>query len=423
MSLYEAAGETHAGARVSGRLAQVEAGSGRLSAAVERMERALAVISTDEPDPDVAFVAARLSLHLWFTGDVEQAAERAELALGFAEALGLPDILAHALINKALIASTRGHIEESLAFLNHALKISLEHERYEPAAIAYFNLSDTSFRRDRYRDALAYLEAALALARKSGERLREWELLSETTYPLFMTGRWAESLAAYAEIPEGQVGSIGVLLSPLTSILEIYLHRGDLQRARHVFSLYRRLETTADVQEQVCYAGGLAAIRLAEGDYAGSLESGQKAVEVARVLGAGQQSVKQGFVCGIEAAIELGDSTAARELLATLASLPKGHRPPYLEAQAARFEARLAGSDASAERGFLLAAPLFRELEVPFWLAVTLLEHAEWRARTGRASDAEPLLAEAREIFERLEATPWLERVAAAAGRAEATAV
>ena len=42
---------------------------------------------------------------------------------------------------------------------------------------------------------------------------------------------------------------------------------------------------------------------------------------------------------------------------------------------------------------------------MPFYLAVTLLEHAEL---TGN----EESLAEAREIFERLEAKPWLERAA-----------
>ena len=38
-----------------------------------------------------------------------------------------------------------------------------------------------------------------------------------------------------------------------------------------------------------------------------------------------------------------------------------------------------------------------------FWLAVTLLEHGESAG-----------LAEAHEIFERLRATPWLDRVTAA---------
>ena len=42
---------------------------------------------------------------------------------------------------------------------------------------------------------------------------------------------------------------------------------------------------------------------------------------------------------------------------------------------------------------------------MPFWVAVTLLEQGEAGG-----------LAEAREIFERLEAAPWLERVAARPG-------
>ncbi len=62
------------------------------------------------------------------------------------------------------------------------------------------------------------------------------------------------------------------------------------------------------------------------------------------------------------------------------------------------------------------AAATFRELGLPFWLAVTLLEHGEWLTGQGRTDDAESLLAEAREIFERLEATPWLERAGARVG-------
>lgn len=45
-----------------------------------------------------------------------------------------------------------------------------------------------------------------------------------------------------------------------------------------------------------------------------------------------------------------------------------------------------------------------------FWLALTQLEHAEWLVQQGRADEAEPLVVEAREVFERLEATPWIER-------------
>ena len=65
-----------------------------------------------------------------------------------------------------------------------------------------------------------------------------------------------------------------------------------------------------------------------------------------------------------------------------------------------------------------MAAGIFREFGLPFWLAVTQLEHGEWLVEQGRAQEAEPLLGEARETFERLEAKPWLERVVAVGSRA-----
>jgi hypothetical protein len=42
---------------------------------------------------------------------------------------------------------------------------------------------------------------------------------------------------------------------------------------------------------------------------------------------------------------------------------------------------------------------------------VTLTEHGEWLREQGRADEGGPLLDEAREVFVRLAARPWLERV------------
>ena len=53
---------------------------------------------------------------------------------------------------------------------------------------------------------------------------------------------------------------------------------------------------------------------------------------------------------------------------------------------------------------------------MPFWLALTLLEHGEWLLKQGRTSDAAPHLGEARETFERLGAVPWVERVSRLSG-------
>jgi hypothetical protein len=51
---------------------------------------------------------------------------------------------------------------------------------------------------------------------------------------------------------------------------------------------------------------------------------------------------------------------------------------------------------------------------MPYWLAATLTEHSEWLISQERPAEAQPLLAEAREIFQPLQPRPWLERVAAA---------
>ena len=64
---------------------------------------------------------------------------------------------------------------------------------------------------------------------------------------------------------------------------------------------------------------------------------------------------------------------------------------------------------------FDAAAKRFPRADVPFWLAVTLLEHSEL---TGDAA----LLDEAREIFEQLEARPWLERLERARSHEKVTA-
>ena len=68
--------------------------------------------------------------------------------------------------------------------------------------------------------------------------------------------------------------------------------------------------------------------------------------------------------------------------------------------------------EGSAEARFKLAAASFRERDVRFYEAVTLLEYGEWLAEGGRDHDAEPLLREAGEIFEQLQAAPWIERLA-----------
>jgi hypothetical protein len=136
--------------------------------------------------------------------------------------------------------------------------------------------------------------------------------------------------------------------------------------------------------------------------------------------------VKIAFPQALEAALALGERGRAEQLLASVEALPPGRLAPSLRAHAARFRARVAADDGEvrkAERGFATAAAIFREHGMPFWLAVTITEQGEWLIAEDRVAEAEPLLSEARETFERLGAKPWLERLesAEATPRAEVT--
>jgi hypothetical protein len=131
----------------------------------------------------------------------------------------------------------------------------------------------------------------------------------------------------------------------------------------------------------------------------------------------------EALVEAADAAFELDDLARVEALLGTADQLPLIQHRPVLDAQVVRLTAKLAARrDEPAADGFEAAANHFRELEMPFWVAVTRLEHAESLIRGGRAAEAEPLLAEAGGVFERLRAEPWSKRVelARAAERVEA---
>src|SRR5262249_38458669 len=134
---------------------------------------------------------------------------------------------------------------------------------------------------------------------------------------------------------------------------------------------------------------------------------------------------KEGFVVGGEAAFALGKLDHVEKLLAEVQAMPPGLTPPYLRAHSARFAARLAAAQDEHELvdpSFEAAARAFRELGLPFQLATTLLEQGEWLIGRGRAAEAEDRLEEAKAIFERLQARPWLDRLGRAVAPAEEVA-
>jgi class 3 adenylate cyclase/tetratricopeptide (TPR) repeat protein len=410
VALYDQNGDASAAARASMGLATVDSRLGRRVEAIERLEQAYAVMAHDEPDVDVARLLTALGQSYFFHGDPDRALEYNEPGLDLGEALHLPEILIRGWnVRGQIIAAKRP--EEARGLWQLAIDTAVENEMIPHATSIYGQLSDLEFRRDRYSEALGHLERQLTEARRVGQRAYEWFALSEMTYALTMLGRWDEALARLAEIPEEQIGTNSQVLSPLTGPLGIYLHRGELDVARLLFARFASVEGSGDVQAFACYQAGAATMRLADGDARGALTAAELGFDTRASDGIAAQAVKHACMEGLEAAFALGDRAKVEELLTIVEGEPLGLRPPLLGATVHRFRARLAGDDPGADRHFTEAAAPLRALELPFHLAVVQLEHGEWLLGRARPEDAEPLLAGARETFERLGARPWLERV------------
>jgi class 3 adenylate cyclase/tetratricopeptide (TPR) repeat protein len=413
LGLYEGQGLTHPAARVSARLGEVQWRTRQLDQALERMERAFAVLSTDEPDLDLATLAAELGRLHFFKGEIGLATERIDTAIEIAESLWLPEVLSQSLNTQGLIASFNGRSEQSLALFKHALELALEHDLATAALRAYNNLADQLERRDRYDDAIELCHRGVALARKTGVRMLEWYLLGELSVCLLRTGRWAEALEVAGEVPESGYAEFGLGVG--TTLVEIAVARGDAAEGARILSLLAHYRISADVQDRSAYYVLDATVQRAAGKHEEALAASEEALASLELLGFGiSGDAKVSLGEGLESALALGRLDKVEELLARIDAIPIGKRPPLLRAQSARFRAKLAAArseDEDVEQGFKTAAAVVREHGLTFHLGVVLLDHGEWLVDQGRNDEAEPLLAEAREIFGRLQATPRLARV------------
>ena len=258
---------------------------------------------------------------------------------------------------------------------------------------------------DRYPEALELTDRALELARRVGDRVWEGIFLGGPISSLVLLGRWDEALARSAAF--GEVGGHGIDASLDSHLVHIRCERGETPLAREWLEDAARHASEEDIQVEIAHLVAEAQILRSEGRPREALGRAETVVEVRSKLGITYLHVKLGLVEALEAAFLLDDKPKLEELLLIVETLRPGERPPLLQAHAHRFRAKSTGDEAH----FKTATSLFRELSLDFWLAVTLLEHGELLMEQGRPGAAEPLLADARAIFERLEAAPWLERV------------
>jgi predicted ATPase/DNA-binding SARP family transcriptional activator len=371
-----------------------------LTAVLERRHR---------PSRDLAALTAELARLHFFLGESHAAACRTEQALEMAEALELPDVLCAALNTQSSLLQTAGRYDEALALLERAHAIARDDDLGKPLLRTLFNLSHQMTTRDRQLEATQNDLRGLELSRQRGDRMFEQFFLVNLLWGYVLLGEWDAALGVVEESEKSPLPNVYGLFGPLPWL---YVQRGQVAEARRTLEAHGHLATWGDLQGRIVYALGRAVVLRAEERPREALAAAEEVLSARDTLGGRHGFVKSGFLEAVEAAFVLDDLDRVAALLGEWEQRPLD-LTPFIEAQRERFAARLAarrGDSDAVEPALLRATERFRELSRPFYVAVALLEHGEWLAAQGRGGHAEPLLTEAREIFQRLEARPWFER-------------
>jgi class 3 adenylate cyclase/tetratricopeptide (TPR) repeat protein len=414
---FTRAGDDRRAAGVEVHRADIAVAQGQLKAGAARLRTAYDAISHDEPNETIATVAAHLGRMLSLMNLYEEAEPYLEAALAAAEELRLQEVYSQALNSKAIAMMHNERHQEASLLLRESLEVALQNQLWPAAFRAFNNLGVALHFTDRNREGLELFSRAIEYARRLGDRSEIAKALSSLLGYKLRLGLWDEALEdahQCEEIAGPELLQTSWLVSRFFAPIEILGDRGELAEARAWAD--RILPWLESDQPDVALASVtiMAIVLRAEGREAEAFHLLQVLWRKAK-MSPRNPAAKPAWILAVELALAVNDLDGADELLAPVLARRPGHTPPSLAGLRLRFKARLSaarGESAGIEQAFSSAAHIFREAEMPFYQAATQLELAEWLQSQRTATSPAALLQEARAIFERLKARPWLERVA-----------
>ena len=391
--------------------------AGKPPEAVEVLEAAVARLAEVSDAAARAGLLGNLSRAYMRSGHPARAIETADLALAIAERRHLDRIIAETLNNKGSSLSYLGRSVEAVALLRAA--VDLAHERgfvaAETRALSNLGVSID----DNPRRARDILEQGLNLARRVGNRsLSNWAAISRLYAVVSIAEGWDEALAeAEQDLADARAHKVASPLDEIRSLSVQALMR--VPRGESTDAMLADLERLA---EETTDAFGAAALHYLRGDRA--LLAGDHALASREMLLASDEpNIGHVFLAGAaRAALWGGDVATAREIADRLEAQPNSSASFTAGRTAVRAGiAALEGRRDEAIAGFRDALARLRAIGEDFELARTGLDFGLLVGPGEPAARA--AAAEARPIFERVGARPYLERLdAAAAGATTADA-
>jgi DNA-binding CsgD family transcriptional regulator len=350
--------------------------------------------------------------------DVARATEHAREALELLDPERDPDVYAFALLSAA-------HGDLQLGIRADHDAVARGHALQEGARLWEFSTLPANWAKwmDDFSRARELTQLYLDRARTNGDDSSVAQLLGYLAELECWTGHldlglaYVEEALVTAEQTE-QPAFVAAALARRASIAAL--------RGRTADALADAAASLAVAEEQrsppliALARGTLATIAFVVDDFAAVDRESRLASEELERVGDVTQPSHRFHADQIEALISLGELDRAEALTARLAA--RGALGPvrWALATAARCRALLAAARGDV-RGALdeveAALSVHQELDMPVELGRTLLVAGQLRRRAGRRRDAATALGEARDIFERVGATPWIDRVRREADR------
>ena len=415
IQLALAAADPVAVGRAQALLGEILIDAGQAPQAVEVIDAAIAALPETGGQEVRADLNATLSRALMRSGQFARSIQAADLALDLAEHLGLERILAETFNNKGSSLSFIGRNREGTALLQAAVEIARAGGFVAAEIRALINLAALLDDSLRMRDAN---RVAGELARRVGNRtLANWTRVAAWIGSLFLADGWDEVLAEAAD-DDGEGAGHG-MGGPMDEIRRLSIAGFFLvARGESTDATLARLEALASEASDPNSLSSVLILRsdraLHAGDFGLACDEAVRAVEVDPAA-----TVYLGFA--MRPALWGRDLARARQVADQLDANPSNELGIAAYRIAARAGiAALEGRVDDAITGFRDALSRLRSQHSDFEVARISLDLV---LLVGADHPAAPAAAdEARAIFERVRARPYLERLDAAMTRATTAA-
>ena len=371
------------------------------AAAIEEITSALPALSDLEHDASIVAVWAALSRAYMMHGDTTPAVEWADRALPLAERLDMVPEIADLLNTRATALGIGGRLRESIASLRGVLEMSISYGLSYAAFRARNKLGSVLWAEDP-RGALRILSEGFEEAKRSGALEHMTSMGANIVDTAVHAGEWDRAEAIIADLSALELDSSDQAQNDVNHAVLNAL------RGRPYAEQLARVEAFAQTSDEPNVAATLHSLKgwvaLVEGHFADACAEFSAA---AATDGGWVTTESHGAA---RAALWAGDAAQARgaaDLLRSVGSHGRGINAHVRVMDAGI--AALSGQADEAAAGYRDAIRQWHDLEAWFDLALCQLDYVRFVG--GNSPDVAAAATEAREIFTRLGAPAFLQRL------------